>query len=339
MSYRPSTSQSAISSELSDDDDSSRARSKVTSPLSQSSPPLSRTGTQLREAIPLASLLRYNGNDERSRANTVTSSRPDSPMSQVSKSHVPSLAAQGFLRPMSSQHLQAQRLGRPATSKTRPSISAEDDTRDFETETRRSLSTVRPEGQQALSVVLENNLPSASRGIEFSALVPPDGAPDAKPVRNSTTRSLGDSVRLLHERASSQRPKKPHHLNLSKSHEPGDSGDPISKSGPSFHSGLSLGAEHRSSREHGEARHHHLSSNSQSPGLGVTRDRFAFSKAPSFGKNHEYFEGNTVFFWGGRLQNARDRPVNIATAVLLVLPTILFFVFSFVSRFLPHTRD
>jgi palmitoyltransferase ZDHHC9/14/18 len=48
----------------------------------------------------------------------------------------------------------------------------------------------------------------------------------------------------------------------------------------------------------------------------------------ALGKNYEYFEGNTIFWLGGRLQNARDRPINIATGVFLVLPAILFFVFS-----------
>jgi len=46
------------------------------------------------------------------------------------------------------------------------------------------------------------------------------------------------------------------------------------------------------------------------------------------GKNHEYFTGNTVFFWGGRLQNARDKPVVLITAIIIILPAILFFIFS-----------
>ena len=46
------------------------------------------------------------------------------------------------------------------------------------------------------------------------------------------------------------------------------------------------------------------------------------------GKNHQYFSGNTVFCWGGRFQNTRDRPVNIATGLAFVLPSGLFFGFS-----------
>lgn len=46
------------------------------------------------------------------------------------------------------------------------------------------------------------------------------------------------------------------------------------------------------------------------------------------GKNWEYFTGNTIFCVGGRFQNTRSRPVNIATGAAVVIPCILFFVFS-----------
>ena len=46
------------------------------------------------------------------------------------------------------------------------------------------------------------------------------------------------------------------------------------------------------------------------------------------GKNYQYFSGNTRFFLGGRLQNAREAPINIGTGLAIVIPTILFFVFS-----------
>ncbi|KAK8073852.1 palmitoyltransferase ERF2 [Apiospora phragmitis] len=49
---------------------------------------------------------------------------------------------------------------------------------------------------------------------------------------------------------------------------------------------------------------------------------------PRVGRNHEYFEGNTVFALGGRLQNTHHRPINIATGSLVVIPAVLFFIFS-----------
>lgn len=42
----------------------------------------------------------------------------------------------------------------------------------------------------------------------------------------------------------------------------------------------------------------------------------------------EYFTGNTIFCLGGRLQNTRSRPVNVATGAFVVIPCILFFIFS-----------
>lgn len=46
------------------------------------------------------------------------------------------------------------------------------------------------------------------------------------------------------------------------------------------------------------------------------------------GKNYEYFTGNTRFFMGGRWMNAREFPVYIATGLMIVIPGVLFLVFS-----------
>ena len=46
------------------------------------------------------------------------------------------------------------------------------------------------------------------------------------------------------------------------------------------------------------------------------------------GLNYQYFSGNTFFFLKGRLQNARDRPINIASGLFVVVPAILFLIFS-----------
>lgn len=46
------------------------------------------------------------------------------------------------------------------------------------------------------------------------------------------------------------------------------------------------------------------------------------------GRNWEYFTGNTIFCLGGRFQNTRSRPVNVATGAFVVIPCILFFAFS-----------
>ncbi|KAJ6264109.1 hypothetical protein Dda_0251 [Drechslerella dactyloides] len=46
------------------------------------------------------------------------------------------------------------------------------------------------------------------------------------------------------------------------------------------------------------------------------------------GKNYQYFPGNTLFCLGGRWQTARDAPMNILTATLIIIPVGLFFGFS-----------
>ncbi|KAG9876836.1 zf-DHHC-domain-containing protein, partial [Aureobasidium melanogenum] len=48
----------------------------------------------------------------------------------------------------------------------------------------------------------------------------------------------------------------------------------------------------------------------------------------SSGRNYQYFNGNAVFFLHGRLINARQRPLNVFTALLAVIPAALFFGFS-----------
>jgi palmitoyltransferase ZDHHC9/14/18 len=50
----------------------------------------------------------------------------------------------------------------------------------------------------------------------------------------------------------------------------------------------------------------------------------------NLGKNYEYFTGNTIFWGSGRFQNSRDKPVNIATGILIVLPVALFLAYSYV---------
>lgn len=54
----------------------------------------------------------------------------------------------------------------------------------------------------------------------------------------------------------------------------------------------------------------------------------ADSKRTFVGKNYQFFQGNTVFCFGGRFENTKSRPINVATGGLVVIPCILFFVFS-----------
>jgi palmitoyltransferase ZDHHC9/14/18 len=46
------------------------------------------------------------------------------------------------------------------------------------------------------------------------------------------------------------------------------------------------------------------------------------------GRNYQYFPGNTIFCFGGRLQNTRHQPVNIITGLFVFVPGVLFLVYS-----------
>ena len=69
----------------------------------------------------------------------------------------------------------------------------------------------------------------------------------------------------------------------------------------------------------------HLAPESKAPPQPPSKKEKIKSK---LGRNYQYFEGNTVFCLGGRLQNSKQRPVNIATGSFVVIPSALFFGFS-----------
>ncbi|KAJ5780962.1 Zinc finger DHHC-type palmitoyltransferase [Penicillium paradoxum] len=244
-------------------------------------------------------------------------SRPGSSGSRLSRSHIPSLTAQGFFRPMSSQRLQAHRGTRPVTKGT---VSSTDDWPEQGSQNRTSLvsnSTV----QQGSLPLTDMEVPP-SRGTEFTDPIIPDrNTSNASPTGNTTVRSLGESVRLLRDR---DQKGKPQHLNLGANYT-GHAGQDVQPKSPlSFLSLQNRGAGHNDNR--GNQGHEHLSSAGSSPGpLDIKKPQLPET---NLGKNYEYFLGNTLFCGGGRFQNSRDKPVNIATGLLVVVPSALFFGFS-----------
>jgi palmitoyltransferase ZDHHC9/14/18 len=86
----------------------------------------------------------------------------------------------------------------------------------------------------------------------------------------------------------------------------------------------------RSAQVRAHQGHEKLTSAASSPRL-ARKEATNEAVKRELGKNYQYFSGNTAFCWGGRLQNTRDRPVNVATAILIILPAGLFFGFSFVQ--------
>lgn len=245
--------------------------------------------------------------------------RPGSSNSRLSRSHIPSLTAQGFFRPMSSQRLQAHRSTRPMTKGT---VSSTDEWADQNSQNRRSI--ISNSTFQAGSVPAEAEVPPPSRGTEFTDPIITDrNTSNASPTGNTTIRSLGESVKLLRDRDQKNKPR-PTHLNLGANY--GHSGQDTHVPPKSPLSFLSLRNGTTAQNSHDHRGHDRLSSANSSPGpMDVKKPQLPKGR---LGKNWEYFIGNTLFCGGGRFQNSRDKPVNIATGLLLIVPSALFFAFS-----------
>ncbi|OCT50223.1 Palmitoyltransferase erf2 [Cladophialophora carrionii] len=313
MAARPSTARSEISSAISEDGYVSRPQSGAPLPALPN-PPASQHGYAHLRGItqPTNRSMRSNASPAVPAApsSTTGSSRPQSPVSQGSRTHVPSLTAQGFFKPMSSQRLQAQRLRRPLGSRAMqnptPIPDGDGD------EDARSVASSR---QGPFHAMPRSHRPAPSITTEYTQ----SEAPDTPDAASPDFASHHEADTQLVNGATAQKPRRPSRLNIATTNKAGEAPQ---KSPLSFRSGLSLGSKHRL-----EAGHQQLSSNVTSPAYPPDSNA-EVAKKSALGKNYEYFEGNTIFWLGGRLQNARDRPINIATGVFLVLPAVLFFVYS-----------
>ena len=248
------------------------------------------------------------------------------PTTSTSRTHVP-LAAHGFFRPMSSQRLQQQRNQRP-TSLLHGAHGSVHETADAASSNNRqsigSYGTLRHAPTLGLHHEHENEHPPPSRGTDITDRDMPDRTTaNSTPTGAETVRSRDESITPL------QKPR-PQRLDLAEP-RPSDNGKlpaPTS-SARSFRSSFMMSSRDGRSnhlRQHG---HEKLTSAESSPRLPRSEITKQLVKN-ELGKNYQYFTGNTAFCWGGRLQNTRDRPVNVATAVMIILPAGLFFGFSYV---------
>ena len=233
------------------------------------------------------------------------SSRPPSATSRTSRTHVPSLASHAFFRPMSSQRLQAQRGFRP--KKVEQPSATVDGSSEVGTNTERYSLVSDATLQQGPQIRHNNDTSPPSRGTEFTDQ-DDGGMVTASPTEYATLQSMGESERPLQSRSPHPRPMQ---LDVEKQ----GNGSP-----KSFRANF-----HRAATTRKETQgHERLSSSNNSP----TVAKKLSESAPKAGINYQYFSGNTVFCFGGRLQNARDRPVNVVSGIIVVLPTILFLVYS-----------
>ena len=247
------------------------------------------------------------------------SSRPQSSasrMSRTSRTHVPSLTSYAFFRPMSSQRLQAQRGVRPGA----PGQNSDRVVATQEIHGLNSNTTVKPDQT-------DHELSPPSRGTDITENDLRDRASDnASPTGGRTTRSIGESTRPLQNAPSYHR--QPYHDFRAHSRQTHGVSMSNPKSNGSFRSSFLLPSRRVSQDPTGTNLHN------------ITQEFSGIISPPSIdqgklvqhrtdsGRNHQYFTGNTAFLWAGRIQNTREKPINIATGTLVVLPSILFFVFS-----------
>ena len=241
------------------------------------------------------------------------SSRPESSASKTSRTHIPALTSHAFFRPMSSQRLQAQR---GAAQPTRTRASSGGSNTSGSNTNRHSLvtnDTERPEPEGG--IYTDGGRPPPSRGTAFTD-EDDQYTPNASRIRDATLTSMGGSERPIQYSQGRFSPP-PQTLPMMQNQE---NGRP--QKTPRGLSANFLRANGGASRS--EAQGHKRLSSSAS----VTFSKPLQNAKPTPGINYQYFSGNTVFFLGGRLQNTRDRPINIVSGLIVLVPSILFLVFS-----------
>ncbi|KAH6651796.1 DHHC palmitoyltransferase-domain-containing protein [Truncatella angustata] len=304
---------------------------------SESRPGTARTGlSSSRGAWSQATPLR-RGFQRGSLSGSISGSTSGRPPSSTSKSHVPSLTSHAFFHPMSSQKLQAQRgASRPSTMNQQQGTIEDAAAENHAHIAQQRGMTASPIHRIAREPVDDADIqPPPSRGTEMTEQETYDRiTANTSPTHGHTAGSLSDSLRPLHRKPAEA-------LNLSidvdksKNQNLGANISTPMKSPRSFRSNFLSPKGESANQNRTMAGAEKLSSGASSPQLTpvgtatrTDKDKIIQGKHPSLGRNHEYFEGNTFFCIGGRLQNTRHRPINIATGSFVVIPAILFFAFS-----------
>ena len=233
---------------------------------------------------------------------------------------MPSLTAQGFLRPLGSSRLQQQRL-----NNLRASRAARDN---FRPQTGQTAASQTHDDDDAQSMRSNRTGPFASlpKMHRPTASITTGYTDSEAPHEYDTTSQPGafGSEREYFRMDSPAKKHSPSPLDLSNALSVAGLKEQPLHSPNSFRSGLSIGSKQIIP----PTTHQHLPSTEPSPRYPNVEEKHYIAQREALGKNYEYFEGNNVFWLGGRMQNARDRPINILTGLFLVVPAILFFAFS-----------
>ncbi|KAK4155154.1 DHHC palmitoyltransferase-domain-containing protein [Chaetomidium leptoderma] len=295
-----------------------------------SRPGTARTGMSQRSPWAQGSSLRRGLSGKRvSLTGSVGSSSVGTrPASSMSRSHVPTLTSHAFFRPMSSQKLQAQRgLARPTTMNRQ--VGMQDDAG----ETNRDSIVSNQAAPAGIHHADEEEMrPPPSRGTEYTE----QEAYDHRTATTSPTRghhptsSVADSVRPLQRKPEAARNLT---LDINKAYRATGANTPTPVRTPhSLRSSFLMprldSSNGNREMQGGEKLESLASSPQHAPSTRDGKTPATEKDKPKLGRNYEYFQGSTVFCLGGRLQNTRHRPVNIATGACIAIPAILFFVFS-----------
>lgn len=244
---------------------------------------------------------------------------PSRPPTSASRTHVPSLTSHAFFRPMSSQRLQAQRSGQRPLSVGPTSIND---------------STHSGENRQSVN---SNPIAQARRSMEGSDIG--RAAPsirteitDHETVDQNTAnthRSMSESTRPLQKPQAATMNLTLNLEDYSRTNSP-LAGSAPPKSPGSFRSNFLTprSRDERTPNRGGSPGREKLSSQSSARDTAEAPPPSESTLKSKPGHNYQYFTGNTVFCWGGRLQNTRHRPINIATGLFVLVPGVLFFTFS-----------
>ncbi|KAK3336922.1 DHHC palmitoyltransferase-domain-containing protein [Cercophora scortea] len=299
---------------------------------SDSRPGTARTGRSSKSPWSQAPLRQGLAGKRTSTGANTTSSIGARPASSTSRNHVPSLTSHAFFRPMSSQKLQAQRGATRPTTMNRQLVTQDTPGEEMGDPARRSIVS-NPAGARVGAHGSEEGEMRGppSRGTEMTE---PETlgriTANTSPTQGHyPTASLTDSMRPLQKRPGDGRNLT---IDVNKGYNATNQLTPI-RTPRSFRSSFlmprSESGQPNREIEGGEKLESVSSSPRPTSGNPDGSARSAKEKVEAkLGHNYQFFEGNTVFCLGGRLQNAKHRPVNIATGSAIVIPCILFLVFS-----------
>lgn len=293
-------------------------RSSARMSQQMAAPPSSRRG--LHALMASASRTSFRNSANTTATSEGERSRP-STAAPMSPTHVPSIAAQGFANPFSSQQLQAQRGQRPGGNATQPTAKggANSEEKDKRRYSSASVNTLR-DAQAAARNEEVPPLPvfrGTNGGHDYSPKTAASGTSNA---------AAGTSNAKANEPSDQQKTETDHAPPPKLQQAP-------SKLARPFRASLGLFTRTTSwaSLDRRQEARQPLHSEPSSPANDAEKPTLPAPEAvtaTSPGRNHEYYAGNTLFLLSGWCLNTRAKPLNIVTFILAVLPALLFFGFS-----------